>query len=94
MQVEELLFLLRIIGTITAFAAAVLVAIAVRMGLLTPPKALKQYIIDTTPEPEPEPTSKTRVVTVTVPPEVQTYLDSLLPTVALHPEWDRMGGAV
>lgn len=93
MEIEQILSLLQIMGITTAFLAIPLVAWAVYMALQTPPKALKQYIIDTTPVPEPEPVPKRKVLEITVPPEVQARLDELLPAVQLRPEWVRSGGS-
>ena len=93
MEIEQILSLLQIIGIATAFLAIPLVAWAVYMALQTPPKTLKQYIIDTTPVPEPEPVPKRKVLEITVPPEVQARLDELLPAVRLRPEWVRSGGS-
>lgn len=90
MAITQIITVIRIIGSITAFAAVPLVALTIYMRLATPPKALKQHILDTTPEPEPVP--KKRVVTVTIPPEVQEKLNELLPATELRPKWDRIGG--
>ena len=77
MQVEQIISLLRLIGTMACIPAAVAFGAAGYIAYKTPPNTLRKIIAEKTPPKPQKESSKKRIVKAEVPQEVHQRLAEL-----------------